>query len=55
MFPTYKFKVSIAVKSKTGSSETIYHIIEASSSSEAKRIAEAQFPNGRVFTVSKIN
>lgn len=54
MSVTYKFKVSIDIKTKSGSSQTIYPIIEAANNNEAKRIAEAQYPQGRVFTVSKV-
>ena len=55
MATTYKFKVSVSIKTKTGSSQTIHPIIEAATSTEAKRIAEAQYPNGSYFSVTKIS
>lgn len=53
MSTTYKFKVMVVIKDKHGFSQTIYPIVEASTDTEAKRIAIAQYPDGDVRTVSK--
>lgn len=55
MATTYKFSVMVVIKDSHGFSRTITPIIEATSDLEAKRIAIAQYPNGSVRTVSKIN
>ncbi|GEP88957.1 hypothetical protein SAMN05660909_02617 [Chitinophaga terrae (ex Kim and Jung 2007)] len=55
MAQTQKFKVMVVIKDNHGVSRTIYPIIEAGTDLEAKRIAIAQYPNGDVRTVSKIN
>ena len=54
MSTTYKFKVTIIIK-EGGGSRTIYPIIEASSSTEAVRIAKAQFIMADVRSASKVN
>jgi len=54
MAQTHKYKVMVVVKDHHGNSTTIYPVIEASSDSEAKRIAIAQYPAGSVRTVTKI-
>jgi hypothetical protein len=45
----------VVIKDSHGFSRTITPIIEAATDTEAKRIAIAQYPNGSVRTVSKIN
>ena len=55
MATTHKFSVMVVVKDFHGASRTITPIIEASSETEARRIAEAQYPNGSVRTVSKLS
>lgn len=54
MATTFKFKVTVVIKEGSGS-KTIYPIIEASSSTDALRIAKAQFITGDVRSASKIN
>lgn len=56
MSTTQKFKVMIVIKDRHGNSKTIYPIIEASSDMEAKRLAQAQYPDAaRIGTVTKTN
>jgi len=55
MSTTYKFEVMVIVKDHHGISRTIEPIIEASSDSEARRIAEAQYPDASIRTITKIN
>jgi hypothetical protein len=54
MAQTHKFKVSVTIKDNHGITRTIYPIIEAQSDGEARKIAEAQYPNGRVGIISKV-
>ncbi|PSL50381.1 hypothetical protein CLV51_1011726 [Chitinophaga niastensis] len=54
MATTHKFSVMVVIKDNHGVSRTLTPIIEASSDIEARRIAEAQYPNGSVRTVSKV-
>ncbi len=55
MAQTHKFSVMVVIKDKHGASRTITPIIEASTDTEARRIAEAQYPDASVRTVSKVN
>lgn len=55
MSTTYKFKVMVVIKDPHGTSRTIYPIIEVSSDTEARRIAEADYPDGNVRTITKIH
>jgi hypothetical protein len=54
MASMYKYKVMIIIKEK-GISKTLYPVIEASSETEAKKIAKAQFLSGEVKSASKIS
>jgi len=49
MATTHKFKVTVRLA--TG---TIYPIVEASTSSEAQKIARAQYPNGQIGMAVKV-
>ncbi|WP_164714345.1 hypothetical protein [Chitinophaga rhizosphaerae] len=53
MAQTHKYKVMVIVKDNHGASRTIYPIIEAGTDLEAKRIAQAQYPDASVRTVTK--
>lgn len=55
MATTHKFSVMVVIKDNHGISRTITPIIEATSDMEAKRIAQAQYPDASVRTVSKIH
>lgn len=54
MAVTSKFKITVVIKDNHGVSKTIYPIIEASTDLEAKRIAQAQYPEASVRTVTKV-
>ncbi|WP_157986274.1 hypothetical protein [Chitinophaga alhagiae] len=54
MATTQKFKVMVVIKDNHGVSRTIYPIIEAGTDLEAKRLAQAQYPDASVRTVTKV-
>ncbi len=54
MATTYKFKVTVVIK-ESGISKTIYPIVEATSSTEALKIAKAQYATGDVRSASKLS
>jgi hypothetical protein len=53
MATTYKFKVILTIKSGS-TTQRIEPIIEATSNSEAIKIAKAQYPTGYIITASQI-
>lgn len=44
----------IVIKDNHGVSKTIYPIIEANTDLEAKRIAQAQYPDASIRTITKV-